>query len=136
VLNTPPFDWTLREFKTFRTNGTLVIVPDSVKTNPGNDLFTVTTTDIRLGSLNQDIRTQMKNILGGAGPAKGVDDVNSIGFLATGEGVNAFESDERDHNPFTEVHSGGPAPHRPGGLIKALRLSFDNFCDRKAARLC
>jgi hypothetical protein len=90
----PPFDWTLREFKTFKTNGTLIITPDSVKTNPGNLLFAAGTTDVRVGSLNQDIRAQMKGILGGAGPAGGVDDVNSIGFQATGQGVNAFESDE------------------------------------------
>jgi len=91
-----PVDWTLREFKTLRTNGTLIIVPDSVKTNPGNILFEAGATDPRIGSLNQDIRVQMKNILGGAGPKKGVDDVNSIGFLVTGKGANAFESDEHD----------------------------------------
>ena len=35
----PPFDWTLREFKALEINSTLVIVPDSVKSNPGPDLF-------------------------------------------------------------------------------------------------
>ena len=93
-LPNPPFDWTLREFKTLLNNGTLVIVPDSVKTNPGNSLFTAGSNDVRIGSLNQDIRAQMKSILGGVGPANGINDVNSIGFQTTGEGVNAFESDE------------------------------------------
>jgi hypothetical protein len=93
-LATPPFDWTLREFKTFLNNGTLTIIPDSVKTNPGNSLFTAGSTDVRIAALNQDIRAQMKNLLGAAGPANGVDDVNSIGFQTSGQGVNSFESDE------------------------------------------
>jgi hypothetical protein len=93
-LPNPPFDWTLREFKTFLNNGTLSIIPDSVKTNPGNSLFLAGSTDARIASLNQDIRAQMKNILGGAGPGSGIDDVNSIGFSTAGQGVNAFESDE------------------------------------------
>jgi hypothetical protein len=93
-LPTPPFDWTLREFKTFLNNGTLTIIPDSVKTNPGNSLFTVSSTDVRIAALNQDIRAQLKNILGAAGPANGVDDVNSIGFQTSGQGINSFESDE------------------------------------------
>ena len=94
-LPTPPFDWTLREFKTFLNNGTLTIIPDSVKTNPGNSLFAVGSTDVRIAALNQDIRAQMKNLLGTAGPASnGVDDVNSINFGTSGQGVNSFESDE------------------------------------------
>jgi len=93
-LPTPPFDWTLREFKTFLNNGTLTIIPDSVKTNPGNSLFAAGSNDVRIASLNQDIRAQMKNILGAAGPGTGVDDVNSIGFGTSGQGVNSFESDE------------------------------------------
>jgi hypothetical protein len=93
-LPTAPFDWTLREFKTFLNNGTLAIIPDSVKTNPGNRLFVAGSNDVRIATLNQDIRTQMKNILGAAGPGNGVDDVNSIGFQTTGQGVNSFESDE------------------------------------------
>jgi hypothetical protein len=93
-LPTPPFDWTLREFKTFLNNGTLAIIPDSVKTNPGNSLFTAGSNDVRIASLNQDIRAQMKNLLGAAGPGNGVDDVNSIGFQTAGQGVNSFESDE------------------------------------------
>jgi hypothetical protein len=93
-LPIPPFDWTLREFKTFLNNGTLTIVPDSVKTNPGNELFAAGSNDVRLGFLNQDIRAQIKNILGATGAKKGIDDVNSIGFQILGEGVNAFESDE------------------------------------------
>jgi hypothetical protein len=37
----------------------------------------------------------MKNLLGTAGPASnGVDDVNSIDFGTSGQGVNSFESDE------------------------------------------
>jgi hypothetical protein len=93
-LSTPPFDWMLREFKTFLNNGTLAIVPDSVKTTPGNGLFAAGSNDIRIASLNQDIRAQMRNILGAAGPGSGLDDVNSIGFQTTGLGVNAFESNE------------------------------------------
>jgi hypothetical protein len=93
-LPAPPFDWTLREFKTFLNNGTLTIIPDSVKTNPGNSLFAAGSNDVRIASLNQDIRAQMKNLLGAAGPANGVDDVNSIGFQTAGQGVNSFESDE------------------------------------------
>jgi hypothetical protein len=93
-LPMPPFDWTLREFKTLPINGTLVIVPDSAKTSPGNSLFVEGSNDVHVGSLNQDIRAQMKSILGEAGSAKGVDDVNSIGFQTTGLGVNAYESDE------------------------------------------
>jgi hypothetical protein len=93
-LPVPPVDWTLREFKTFLNNGTLTIIPDSVKTNPGNNLFAAGSVDIRIGALNQDIRAQMKALLGGAGPERGVDDVNSIGFGTSGQGVNSFESDE------------------------------------------
>jgi hypothetical protein len=110
-LPKPPFDWTLREFKTFQNNGTLAIVPDSVKTNPGNELFATGSNDVRIGSLNQDIRTQMKNILGAAGPDKGIDDVNSIGFQATGEGVNAFESDE-SNPPLGDIINA----YAPGGV--------------------
>jgi hypothetical protein len=95
-LPTPPFDWTLREFKTFLNNGTLTITPDSVKSNPGNSLFAAGSTDIRIAALNQDIRAQMKDLLGGAGPASGVDDVNSIGFSTSGQGINSFESDESE----------------------------------------
>jgi hypothetical protein len=110
-----PFDWTLREFKTLKINGTLVIVPDSVKTNPGNLLFAAGGTDVRLASVNQDIRAQMKNILGGTGAQKGIDDVNSIGFLTTGLGINAFESDERDPNLGDIV-----AAYAPGGAENLL----------------
>jgi hypothetical protein len=119
AIATPPKDWTLREFKTFPTNGTLAIVPDSVKTNPGNDLFSATATDIRLGSLNQDIRAQMKNILGGAGPANGVDDVNSIGFLVTGEGANTFESDEKDNTLGDIVAAFAPIGAVPNPTLSA-----------------
>jgi hypothetical protein len=93
----PPFDWTLREFKAVEINGTLVITPDSVKTNPGNSLFAVGSTDFRIISLSQDIRAQMQKILGIASDPAKIDDVNSIAFLTTGEGVNAFESDESDN---------------------------------------
>jgi hypothetical protein len=78
----PPFDWTLREFKAVKVNGTLGIIPDSVKTNPGNALFAVGSTDLRIISLSQDIRAQMKKILGiASNPAK-IDDVNSIAVAA------------------------------------------------------
>jgi len=110
-LPNPPFDWTLREFKTFKTNGTLIIVPDSVKTNPGNILFAAGTAGVRISSLNQDIRAQMKNILGAAGPGNGIDDANSIGFNTTGLGVNAFESDE-SHPDLGDI----VAAYAPGGV--------------------
>jgi hypothetical protein len=92
-----PVDWTLREFKTLAANGTLTIIPDSVKTDPGNKLFESGSTDPRTGNISQDIRAQMGTLLGAAGPAKGPADINSIGFAVTGEGINAFESDERDN---------------------------------------
>jgi hypothetical protein len=101
-LPTPPFDWTLREFKTFLNNGTLSIIPDSVKTNPGNSLFATGSNDVRIATLNQDVRAQMKNILGAAGSGNGVDDVNSIGFQTSGQGVNSFESDE-SHSDLGDI---------------------------------
>jgi hypothetical protein len=110
-LASPPFDWSLREFKALKENGTLVIIPDSVKTNPGNDLFKAGSTDVRIGSLNQDIRAQLKSILGAAGPGKGVGDVNSIGFGTTGLGVNAFESDE-SNRPLGDIVDA----YAPGGV--------------------
>jgi hypothetical protein len=108
--NTPPFDWTLREFKTLKTNGTLVIVPDSDKTNPGPSLFAVGTKDPRLAALNQDIRAQMVNILGLTPGAGGLGDVNSIGFSITGEGVNTFDSDESGKGPPTNPPSASTDP--------------------------
>jgi hypothetical protein len=96
LLPGTPLDWTLREFKTLAVNGTLVIVPDSVKTNPGNDLLLAGSTDPRIGALAQALRAQLDNLLGGAGFALGLADINSIGFSVAGEGINAFESDERD----------------------------------------
>jgi hypothetical protein len=93
----PPFDWTLREFKTVAgSDGKLRIVPDVVKTNPGNDLFRSGSVDPRNSSLAFDIRAQIGKLLGAAGPAKGVADINSIGFSVSAENENAFESDERD----------------------------------------
>jgi hypothetical protein len=89
----PPIDWTLREFKALQINGTLIITPDTVKANPGPDLFAVGTTDLRESALTQSIRSQMKSILGLTG--SGLADDNSIGFSISGEGVNAFESDEK-----------------------------------------
>jgi hypothetical protein len=88
----------LREFKALAKNGTLVIVPDSVKTNPGNPLFAAKQTDPpdpRVGSLNQTIRPQMNKILG-VGVGAGVEDVNAIVFSTRGKGINSFESDEKE----------------------------------------
>jgi hypothetical protein len=112
----PPFDWTLREFKAVEMNGTLVIFPDSVKTNPGNTLFALGATDLRVISLSQDIRAQMKNILGIANNSAKIDDVNSIGFSTTGEGVNAFESDEKD-NALGDIM----AAFDPGNVVPSTR---------------
>jgi hypothetical protein len=86
-----PFDWTLREFKCLPTNGTLIIVPDTVKTNPGASLFVEGSTDHRVSVLSQDIRAQMRAILGG----DNLNDVNKVGFSISGEGINSFESDEK-----------------------------------------
>jgi hypothetical protein len=93
----PPFDWTLREFKTIvASDGRLRIVPDTVKTNPGNDLFRSGSVDPRVASLVTDMRAQIGNVLGAAGPSKGLDDINSIGFAISVATTNAFESDEKD----------------------------------------
>jgi hypothetical protein len=44
--------------------------------------------------LTLNIRAQIGRLLGLAGPAKGVGDINSIGFSLPGTGENAFEGDE------------------------------------------
>jgi hypothetical protein len=105
--SSPTFDWTLREFKTFRTNGTLVIIPDSVKSNPGNNLFLATSTDVRIGALNQTLRAQMKKILGDGK----LSDVNTIAFSTSGHGINSFESDEKE-NEFGDIL----AAYAPGNV--------------------
>jgi hypothetical protein len=93
----PPVDWTLREFKTVvESDGRLRIVPDTVKTNPGNDLFRSGSVDPRAASLTSDIRAQIGKLLGAAGAAKGTGDINSIGFAVSVATTNAFESDEKD----------------------------------------
>jgi hypothetical protein len=93
-----PFDWTLREFKAVvGADGRLRIVPDTVKTSPGNDLFRSGSVDPRVASLTLNIRAQIGRLLGAAGPAKGMGDINSIGFSLSVTGANdanAFEGDE------------------------------------------
>jgi hypothetical protein len=90
-----PFDWTLREFKAVvGADGRLRIVPDTVKTSPGNDLFSGSSVDPRVASLTLNIRAQIGRLLGGAGPANGVKDFKSIGFSISGTVENAFEGDE------------------------------------------
>jgi hypothetical protein len=89
-----PIDWTLREFKTLLANGTLIIIPDTVKTNPGTLLFAKGTPDIRVGILSQSIRAQLRSILGEDKGALNLANVNKIGFSTGGEGINSFESDE------------------------------------------
>jgi hypothetical protein len=128
----PPFDWTLREFKTVEVNGTLVIIPDSVKTNPGNALFAVVSTDPRSIALSQDIRAQMKNILGIANDPTKIDDVKSIGFSSAGEGVNAFESDEKD-NALGDIM----AAFDPGNVVPSTRTDpfFTNIKNALAIAL-
>ena len=94
-----PVDWTLREFKTVaESDGKVAIVPDSVKTNPGNDLFLASSVDPRVAPLTQEIRAQLPQLagLGLAPSASPVDRINAIGFNVSGEGINAFESDEKD----------------------------------------
>jgi len=91
------FIWTLREFKVVvGSDGRLRIVPDTVKTSPGNDLFRCGSVDPRVASLTLNIRAQIGRLLGGAGWAKGVGNINSIGFSISGTGENAFEGDELD----------------------------------------
>jgi hypothetical protein len=111
-----PFDWTLREFKTLKVNGTLVIVADTVKSNPGPDLFTEGTTDIRVTALTQAIRSQMRSVLGVAHDPANIDDDNAIGFSIAGEGVNAFESDEKG-NPADAAIGDIMAKFDPGNAI-------------------
>lgn len=95
--SSPIFDWTLREFKAvIGSDGRLRIVPDTVKTSPGNDLFRSGSVDPRVATLTLAIRAQIGKLLGAAGPAKGVGDINSIGFSIPGTGENAFEGDEWD----------------------------------------
>jgi hypothetical protein len=87
--------WTLREFKTVvGSDGKLRIVPDTAKTSPGNDLFRCGSADPRVASLTLNIRAQIGRLLGLAGRAKGVGDINSIGFSLPGTGENAFEGDQ------------------------------------------
>lgn len=90
-----PVDWTLREFKTLSANGTLIVIPDLVKTNPGTLLFVKGTTDTRIGILSQSIRAQLRTILGGDKGSLNLGNVNKIGFSTGGEGINSFESDEK-----------------------------------------
>ena len=115
----PPVDWTLREFKTLPANGTLVIIPDSVKTVPGTPLFAAAATDPRISALSQDIRAQMKDILGIAAP--GIDDVNAIAFSTTGEGLNAFESDEKAPTPTVSNLGDIMAAFDPGNVVPLPR---------------
>jgi hypothetical protein len=65
------------------------------------------------------------------GPAKGVDDVNSIGFLVTGEGVNAFESDEKDNNLGDIVAAFAPGgvsnPTLSANIQATLKLAGSNL---------
>lgn len=127
-----PVDWTLREFKTLAANGTLTIIPDTVKTNPGNKLFEAGSTDPRTGNVSQDIRAQLAALLGAAGPAKGPADTNSIGFAVTGEGINAFESDEHDNVlgdvAFAFLGGGStPNPVLQANIQTALTLAGSNL---------
>ena len=48
------------------------------------------------GAHSRQFHAQLLDLLGGAGPAKGIADANSIGFGTKGEGINSFESDEHD----------------------------------------
>jgi len=113
----PPFDWTLREFKALKINGTLVIIPDTVKSNPAPELFAVDNQDARVSALSQAIRAQMRSILGIVHEPSGIDDVNSIGFSISGEGVNAFESDEK----------GNPADPAIGDIMTKFAVRNDAF---------
>jgi hypothetical protein len=93
-VSSKPIDWTLREFKTLVDNGTLIIVPDTVKTNPGTPLFRKGTPDTRVSLLSQSIRSQLRSLLGDDKTSLNPNDVNKIGFSTGGEGINSFESDE------------------------------------------
>jgi hypothetical protein len=93
------FTWTLREFKAVVSDGRLRIVPDTAKTMAGYDLFRCGSVDPRVASLTFDIQTQIGRLLGGAGWAKGVGDINSIGFSISRADENAFEGDEWGGDP-------------------------------------
>jgi hypothetical protein len=118
-----PFDWTLREFKAVvGADGRLRIVPDTVKTSPGNDLFRSGSVDPRVASLTLNIRAQIGRLLGGAGPAKGVRNINSIGFSISGTVENAFEGDERnvDLGDVSAAFLGAPNAVLSANIQKAL----------------
>jgi hypothetical protein len=103
-----PFDWTLREFKAVvGADGRVRIVPDTAKTSPGNDLFRSGSVDPRVASLTFNIRAQIGKLLGGAGPAKGMGNINSIGFSISGTVENAFEGDELDLGDVSAAFLGG-----------------------------
>jgi hypothetical protein len=94
LLDVFDFSWTLREFKAVvGSDGKLRIVPDTVKTSPGNDLFRCESVDPRVASLTLNIRAQIGRLLGFAGRAR-AGDINSIGFSLPGTGENAFEGDQ------------------------------------------
>jgi hypothetical protein len=132
------FIWTLREFKAVvGSDGRLRIVPDTVKTTPGNDLFRSGSVDPRVASLTLDIRMQIGKLLGAAGRAKGMGDINSIGFSLSGSGENAFEGDmwEPDRVKMGDVSAaflGGvngnmPNPVLSAGILDALKAAGSNL---------
>ncbi len=142
-----PGDWTLREFRTVFANGLLLIVPDSVKSTPGSDLFKQTTKDIRVPALTQDIRLQIGNLLGQvSGGKKGIDDVNSIAFKTSGRGINAFESDESKQNLGDIIAAYGddnnkrqdPFAKRIAETLSAIgsKISAVNVVDRIRTQTC
>jgi hypothetical protein len=132
-----PFDWTLREFKAVvGSDGRLRIVPDTVKTSPGNALFRSKSVDPRVASLTLNIRAQIGRLLGAAGPAKGVGDINSIGFSISGTGENAFEGDEWDGDrvklgdvsaAFLGDVNGTPNPKLSKSIQEALTAAGSNL---------
>ena len=126
---------------------TLLIVPDSVKSTPGSDLFKQTTKDIRVPALTQDIRLQIGNLLGQVSVGKkGIDDVNSIAFKTSGRGINAFESDESKQNLGDIIAAYGddsnkrqdPFAKRIAETLSAIgsKISAVNVVDRIRTQTC
>jgi hypothetical protein len=73
-------------------------------------------------------RAQIKNVLGAAGPGNGVDEVNSIGFQTSGQGVNSFESDESNPDlgdvvaAYTSAPGGKENPVIESNIAASLTL--------------
>ncbi len=95
----PNFDWTLREFKIARSRNpsTILIIPQTVKSNPGTALFDPATTDPRASSFYDQVIGQLGPLLGGQG---GVGSIDTFSYNNP-DTFNSFESDEGAHPVFS-----------------------------------